>query len=105
MTNKEVEEFTEDTPVEEIPEEDITQDEDDLDSHMSNVSNNTDIRNIAKADESSDIINKSKEKIIDGAQRFIDGNSNIPSININDIGSKTPILDRAYTMMVDKMSV
>ena len=83
----------------------IYEDEDDLDSHMSNVSNNTDIRNIAKADESSDIINKSKEKIIDGAQRFIDGNSNIPSININDIGSKTPILDRAYTMMVDKMSV
>ena len=83
----------------------IYEDEDYLDSRMSNVSNNTDIRNIAKADESSDIINKSKEKIIDGAQRFIDGNSNIPSININDIGSKTPILDRAYTMMVDKMSV
>ena len=83
----------------------IYEDEDDLDSRMSNASNNTDIRNIAKADESSDIINKSKEKIIDGAQRFIDGNSNIPSININDIGSKTPILDRAYTMMVDKMSV
>lgn len=29
--SKEVEEFTEDTPAEEIPEEDITQDEDDLD--------------------------------------------------------------------------
>ena len=83
----------------------IYEDEDDLDSRMSNVSNNTDIRNIAKADESSDIINKSKEKIIDGAQRFIDGNSNMPSINIKDIGSKTPILERAYTMMVDKMSV
>lgn len=83
----------------------IYEDEDDLDSGMSSVGNNTDIRNIAKADESSDIINKSKEKIIDGAQRFIDGNSNMPSININDIGSKTPILERAYTMMVDKMSV
>lgn len=83
----------------------IYEDEDDLDSSMSSVSNNTDISNMAKADESSDIINKSKEKIIDGAQRFIDGNSNMPSININDIGSKTPILDRAYTMMVDKMSV
>ena len=83
----------------------IYEDEDDLDSGMPSVGNNTDIRNIAKADESSDIINKSKEKIIDGAQRFIDGNSNMPSININDIGSKTPILDRAYTMMVDKMSV
>lgn len=83
----------------------IYEDEDDLDSSMSSVSNNTDISNMAKADESSDIINKSKEKIIDGAQRFIDGNSNIPSININDIGSKTPILDRAYTMMVDKMSI
>ena len=83
----------------------IYEDEDDFDSGMSSVGNNTDIRNIAKADESSDIINKSKEKIIDGAQRFIDGNSNIPSININDIGSKTSILDRAYTMMVDKMSV
>ena len=83
----------------------IYEDEDDFDSSMSSVGNNTDIRNIAKADESSDIINKSKEKIIDGAQRFIDGNSHIPSININDIGSKTPILDRAYTMMVDKMSV
>lgn len=83
----------------------IYEDEDDLDSNMSSVSNNTDISNMAKADESSDIINKSKEKIIDGAQRFIDGNSNIPSININDIGSKTPILERAYTMMVEKMSL
>lgn len=83
----------------------IYEDEDDLDSNISSVGNNTDIRNMAKADESSDIINKSKEKIIDGAQRFIDGNSNMPSININDIGSKIPILERAYTMMVDKMSV
>lgn len=83
----------------------IYEDEDDLDSNISSVGNNTDIRNMAKADESSDIINKSKEKIIDGAQRFIDGNSNMPSININDIGSKIPILERTYTMMVDKMSV
>lgn len=79
--------------------------EDDIDGDTSSTDNSADIRNIIKADESSDIISKPKEKIIDGAQRFIDDNSNMPDININDIGSKTPILDRAYTMMVDKMSV
>ena len=68
-------------------------------SDEQNISEN-DKQNMATADESKSKNNKPKDDTVDGAQKYTkDDQQN------EDIGLKTSILERAYRMMVEKISI
>ena len=52
------------------------------------------------ADESKSKINKPKDDTVDGAQKYTNDDQ-----HNEDIGSKASILERAYRMMVEKISI
>lgn len=60
-----------------------------------------DKQNITTADESKSKSDKQKDDTIDGAQKYAKDST----IHNDDIGLKMPILERAYRMMVEKMSL
>ncbi len=68
-------------------------------SDEQNISEN-DKQNITTADESKNKNNKPKDDTVDGAQKYTNDDQ-----HDEDIGSKTSILERAYRMMVEKISI
>ena len=68
-------------------------------SDEQNISEN-DKQNMATADESKSKDNKPKDDTVDGAQKYADDDQ-----HNEDIGLKTSILERAYRMMVEKISI
>ena len=68
-------------------------------SDEQNISEN-DKQNMTTADESKSKINKPKDDTVDGAQKYTNDDQ-----HNEDIGSKASILERAYRMMVEKISI
>ena len=68
-------------------------------SDEQNISEN-DKQNMTTADESKSKNNKPKDDTVDGAQKYADDDQ-----HNEDIGLKTSILERAYRMMVEKISI
>lgn len=68
-------------------------------SDEQNISEN-DKQNMATADESKSKDNKSKDDTVDGAQKYTNDDQ-----HNDDIGLKASILERAYSMMVEKISI
>lgn len=68
-------------------------------SDEQNISEN-DKQNMTTADESKSKDNKPKDATVDGAQKYADGDQ-----HNEDIGLKASILERAYRMMVEKISI
>ena len=68
-------------------------------SEEQNISEN-DKQNMTTADESKSKDNKPKDDTVDGAQKYADDDQ-----HNEDIGLKTSILERAYRMMVEKISI
>ena len=68
-------------------------------SDEQNISEN-DKQNITTADESKSKNNKPKDDTVDGAQKYADDDQ-----HSEDIGLKASILERAYRMMVEKISI
>lgn len=69
-------------------------------SDEQNISEN-DKQNMTTADESKSTSYKQKDDTVDGAQKYAKDST----IHNDDIGLKMPILERAYRMMVEKMSL
>lgn len=68
-------------------------------SDEQNISEN-DKQNMASADESKSKNNKPKDDTVDGAQKYTNDDQ-----QNEDIGLKASILERAYSMMVEKISI
>ena len=68
-------------------------------SDEQNISEN-DKQNMTTADESKSKINKPKDDTVDGAQKYTNDDQ-----HNDDIWSKASILERAYSMMVEKISI
>ena len=68
-------------------------------SDEQNISEN-DKQNMTTADESKNKNNKPKDDTVDGAQKYADDDQ-----HNEDIGLKASILERAYRMMVEKISI
>ena len=68
-------------------------------SDEQNISEN-DKQNMTTADESKSKNNKPKDDTVDGAQKYTNDDQ-----HNEDIGSKASILERAYRMMVEKISI
>ena len=68
-------------------------------SDEQNISEN-DKQNMTTADESKSKNNKPKDDTVDGAQKYSDDDQ-----HNEDIGLKASILERAYRMMVEKISI